>query len=48
MYCQWGGGACTIKLFAAVIFAVLSATISHVHPSLVFASKAGAYQGGAP
>ncbi len=46
-------GACTIKLFMAVIFAIsykakVFANFSHFHPRLVFAGKTGAYQCGAP
>ncbi len=46
-------GACTIKLFTVVIVvesqkARVFATLILVHPGLIFAGKAGAYQKGAP
>jgi hypothetical protein len=45
-------GACTIKLFMAVIVAV-SYKVSvchsiHFHSNLIFVGKAGAYQSGSP
>jgi hypothetical protein len=46
-------GACTVKLFTAVIIAVslkarVFAAAIHFHPSLIFAGKGAAIQSGAP